>query len=231
MGNWGFGNEFELLAGLRKNGLDPDSDVTLVQQNFDMLALISGDIDAAQAMTYNEYAQVLETVNPGHGRAVPAGGPERHRLETMKARPCSKTPCGPTLTDWRPTPTTATPRCASWRLRFGGWAHCRDNPDDCVGIVLDNVPTLGESHQAWQLNEVSSLIWPSPLGAGVMDPDLWAQTVEIATSEGILAAAPDDGAFRTDIAEEALANLREQGVDVVGSGFERVVVELREGGE
>ncbi|MYJ86020.1 MAG: ABC transporter substrate-binding protein, partial [Acidimicrobiaceae bacterium] len=48
VGNWGFGNEFELLAGLRKNGLDPDSDVQLVQQNFDMLALISGEIDAAQ---------------------------------------------------------------------------------------------------------------------------------------------------------------------------------------
>ncbi|MYJ80655.1 MAG: ABC transporter substrate-binding protein, partial [Acidimicrobiaceae bacterium] len=46
VGNWGFGNEFELLAGLRRNGLDPASDVQLVQQNFDMLALISGEIDA-----------------------------------------------------------------------------------------------------------------------------------------------------------------------------------------
>ena len=67
VGNWGFGNEFELLAGLRRNGLDPASDVQLVQQNFDMLALISGEIDAAQAMIYNEYAQVLETVNPDTG--------------------------------------------------------------------------------------------------------------------------------------------------------------------
>ena len=67
VGNWGFGNEFELLAGLRRSGLDPDSDIQLVQQNFDMLALISGEIDAAQAMIYNEYAQVLETVNPATG--------------------------------------------------------------------------------------------------------------------------------------------------------------------
>lgn len=47
----------------------------------------------------------------------------------------------------------------------------------------------------------------------------------------LVAAAPDDGAYRTDIAEEALANLHDQGVDVVGSGFERIVVELLEGGE
>ena len=32
-----------------------------------MLGLLSGDIDAAEAMTYNEYAQVLEAVNPDTG--------------------------------------------------------------------------------------------------------------------------------------------------------------------
>ena len=67
VGNWGFGNEFELFAGLNSVGLDPHSDVSLVQQDFNMTALINGDIDAAQAMTYNEYAQVLETINPDTG--------------------------------------------------------------------------------------------------------------------------------------------------------------------
>ncbi len=230
VGNWGFGNEFELLAGLRTNGLDPQSDVTLVQQNFDMLALISGDIDAAQAMIYNEYAQVLETINPDTG--------ELYQPEDLN------------IINWNDE-GTAMLQDALWAdadrlgsdadyrdvaVRFveasiRGWAHCRDNSDACVDVVLNNVPTLGESHQAWQLNEISSLIWPSPLGAGVMDPDLWTQTVDVATSESILSAAPDDGAYRTDIAEEALANLRDQGIDVIGSGFERVVVELREGGE
>ena len=230
VGNWGFGNEFELLAGLRKNGLDPQSDVTLVQQNFDMLALISGDIDAAQAMIYNEYAQVLETINPDTG--------ELYQPEDLN------------IINWNDE-GTAMLQDALWAdadrlesdadyrdvaVRFveasiRGWAHCRDNSDACVEVVLNNVPTLGESHQAWQLNEISSLIWPSPLGAGVMDPDLWTQTVDVATGESILSAAPDDGAYRTDIAEEALANLRDQGIDVIGSGFERVVVELREGGE
>ena len=67
IGNWGFGNEYEVFAALGQAGLDPASDVELVQQNFDMVGLLDGSIDAAEAMTYNEYAQVLEAVNPETG--------------------------------------------------------------------------------------------------------------------------------------------------------------------
>jgi hypothetical protein len=55
--------------------------------------------------------------------------------------------------------------------------------------------------------------------------------VAVATSESILNAAPDDGAFRTDIALEAVKNLEDDGVDVVGNDFSRRTVELRAGGE
>ena len=62
VGTWGFGNEHELFVALRGEGLDPDNtaDVEIIQQSFDMLALLNRELDAAQAMTYNEYAQVLE---------------------------------------------------------------------------------------------------------------------------------------------------------------------------
>ena len=230
VGNWGFGNEFELLAGLRKSGLDPASDVQLVQQNFDMLALISGEIDAAQAMIYNEYAQVLETVNPDTG--------ELYQPEDLN------------IINWNDV-GTAMLQDALWAdadrldddpayhetaVKFVeasllGWIFCRDNPEECVDIVLDNAPTLGRSHQTWQLNEINALIWPSPLGVGVMDPDLWAQTAEVATSEGILASAPDEDAYRPEIAWEAVTNLRNAGVDVIGNNWQRVPVELLPGGE
>ena len=230
VGNWGFGNEFELLAGLRSAGLDPDSDVTLVQQNFDMLALINGEVDAAQAMIYNEYAQVLETINEETG--------ELYQPEDL------------VIIDWNDE-GTAMLQDALWadadRLEddaayretavafveasLRGWIYCRDNFDECVQIVLDSGTTLQESHQAWQLNEVNALIWPSPGGIGFMDDSLWDQTVKIATDEGILAEAPDDGAYRTDIADEAISNLEAEGVDVSGEGFERRTVELKEGGE
>lgn len=80
------------------------------------------------------------------------------------------------------------------------------------------------------MNEINALIWPSPLGVGSMDPTLWAHTVKIATDEGILASAPTEGAFRTDIVAEAIANLQADGVDVNGSDYEKGVVAATEGG-
>ena len=230
VGNWGFGNEFELLAGLRRSGLDPDSDIQLVQQNFDMLALISGEIDAAQAMIYNEYAQVLETINPATGELYqPADLNIIDWNDEGTAMLQDALWADADRLDDDPAYYDAAVRFVEASLR--GWIHCRDNTEECVQIVLDNVPTLGQSHQTWQMNEISALIWPSPLGAGIMDADLWAQTVDVATSEGILAAEPDDGAYRTDIAEAAVANLRDAGVDVVGDDWERIPVVLLEGGE
>ncbi len=230
VGNWGFGNEFEMLAGLRSADIDPDSDVTLVQQNFDMLALINGEVDAAQAMIYNEYALVLETINPDTG--------ELFQPEDLS------------IIDWNDV-GTAMLQDAIWadadRLEddaeyratavsfveasLRGWIYCRDNQEECVDIVVDaNPPFGGPGHQAWMMNEINALIWPSPGGVGRVDQALWDQTVEIATSEGVLASAPDDGAFRTDIADEAIANLEASGLDVTGDSWERLDVEVTEGG-
>ena len=230
VGNWGFGNELELFAGLRANGLDPNGDVTLVQQDFNMTALINGDIDAAQAMIYNEYAQVLETINPETG--------ELFQPEDL------------TIIDWNDV-GTAMLQDAIWadadRLEddpdyratavafvegsLRGWIHCRDNPQECVDVIVAAEPPFGgPGHQAWMMNEINALIWPSPLGVGIMDPELWAQTIDVATSEGILASEPDDGSFRTDIAEEAVANLEAAGIDVNGNDFQKGEVEVTEGG-
>jgi NitT/TauT family transport system substrate-binding protein len=231
VGNWGFGNELELIAGLESAGLDPQGDVTLVQQDFNMSALINGDIDAAQAMIYNEYAQVLETVNPDTG--------ELFQPEDF------------TIIDWNDV-GTAMLNDAIWAdadrledddeyrdiaVRFveaslRGWAHCRDNAQECTDIVVGvGTPFGGPAHQAWMMNEINALIWPSPGGVGVMDQNLWDQTVEVALTTGVITTDPDDAAFRTDIAEEAIANLEAQGIDVNGSGFSKGTVEIVEGGQ
>ena len=66
IGSWGFGNEWEIFAAMADEGLDATT-VQIITQDFNMNAFLQGDIDAAQAMTYNEYAQLLETVNPDTG--------------------------------------------------------------------------------------------------------------------------------------------------------------------
>src|SRR3979409_1369880 len=70
VGTWGFGNEPELYAAMRKVGIDPAkaSDVNIVAPPFDMSLLLNGQVDSAQAMIYNEYAQVLEQKNPKTGQ-------------------------------------------------------------------------------------------------------------------------------------------------------------------
>ncbi len=231
VGNWGFGNEFELLAGMKVSGIDdPAGESTLVQQSFDMLQLLSGDIDAAQAMTYNEYAQVLETVNPDTGELYQ---PEDFSVIDWNFYGTAMLQDA-IWADSERLETDAAYRAAAvafLEASFRGWAFCRDNFDACVDDVLAAGPTLGTSHQQWMLNEINKLIWPSPGGIGVMDELLWNQTVKVATDEGILNDVPTQGAFRTDLAEEAVANLRDAGVDVIGDGWAPVTVELKEGGE
>ena len=70
VGVWCCGNQPELFAALAKNGINPakTSDVTIVNQPFDMNLFLKKQVDAAAAMTYNELAQVLETKNPATGK-------------------------------------------------------------------------------------------------------------------------------------------------------------------
>ena len=81
------------------------------------------------------------------------------------------------------------------------------------------------------MNEINGLIWPSPGGAGVMDAASWSQTIDVATSEAILASAPDSGAYTTEYAEAAVALLKARGVDTTGQNWRRVDVTLNPGGE
>ena len=198
VGNWGFGNEFELMAGLRRNGLDPDSDVNFVQQSFDMGALLNGDIDSAQAMIYNEYAQVLETINPDTGELYQ---PSDLNIISWNAEGTAM------LQDAIWADATKLAEDAAYRdtaVKFvqaslQGWIWCRDNFEACVDIVLRNAPALGRSHQSWQLNEINWLIWPSLEGIGIINQGLWDQTIDIATSENILRSDPGNDAFTNDI--------------------------------
>ncbi|MCB9450010.1 MAG: ABC transporter substrate-binding protein [Anaerolineaceae bacterium] len=228
VGTWGFGNEHELFAALRADGIDPDNadDVTIVQQPFDMSLLLNDEVDAAEAMTYNEYAQVLEQVNPETG--------ELYQPEDLNV--INFNDVGTAMLqdhifvrgDWLAEAGNEDIAVKFLRASFRGWMYCRDNFDDCVNIVLENGPTLGEGHMRWQLNEINKLIWPSPDGIGMMNQDLWDQTVAVALDGEVITAEPSD-AFRTDLAQAALNSL--SGEDVTGESWEPLVVEVTPGGE
>ncbi|MGA1500783.1 MAG: ABC transporter substrate-binding protein [Ilumatobacteraceae bacterium] len=234
IGNWGFGNEFEIFAALTKAGLDPAGDVELVQQQFDMAALLAGDIDAAEAMTYNEYAMVLEAVNPDTGELYTADDLNvvSYEDEGVGMLQDAIWASGDRLSDAAYRDTAVKFVAASLQ----GWAYCRDNVQGCADIVVSSGSMLGASHQLWQMNEVNKLIWPSAGGAGVIDKAAWDRTAALSQEtknlEGstVLTAAPDADSYNTDIVNEALAILDGLGVDTKGSGYSPITVELQEGG-
>lgn len=235
VGNWGFGNEYELFAGMTKAGLNPGKDVTLVQQQFDMQALLRGDIDAAQAMSYNEFAQVLEANNPKTGQLYQPSDftiLDWNKVGTAMLQDAIWADTQKLKNDKAYQDTTVKFLAASLK----GWVFCRDNADKCRDIVVAKGSKLGKSHQAWQMNEVNKLIWPSTAGIGMLDETAWKSTVETAlttkNADGatVLTKQPAGEAYTNEFVQKALDLLRSQGVDVTGSTFKPATVSLNPGG-
>lgn len=234
IGNWGFGNEYEVFAAITKAGLDPAADVEHVQQQFDMVALLNGEIDAAEAMTYNEYAMVLEAINPDTGELYQPSdfNVVNYNDEGVAMYQDAVWASEERLAD--PAYQDTTQRFVTASLK--GWIHCRDNAQECADIITANGSKLGASHQLWMMNEVNKLIWPSPAGVGVIDQALWDQTVSVSLNtknlEGatILTADPGAAAFTNQFAEAADAALSAEGLNVTGDDFTPIDVTLNEGG-
>ena len=223
---WFGGNEFELLATLAKYGIDKDTDVELVQQPFDMNLLLERQVDAAAAMTYNELAQVLETVNPETGELYQL---DQLNIIDFNAEGTAMLQDGVFVTeDWLADEANQDIASRFLRASFKGWMFCRDNVDACVDYVLEQGPALPRGHQTWMMNEVNNLIWPSSAGIGQMDPAIFQQTADIALQFGIINEAPGDGAYVTDYAQAALEGIDG---DTMGADYTPAEVQITEGGQ
>jgi len=194
-----------------------------------MSGLLKGDLDVAQAMIYNEYAQVLEATNPATGKQYT---PDDVNLIDFNDPSIATAMLQDQIfasDKWLKASGNSDVATKFLTASFKGWIYCRDNAQKCVDIVLKNGSQLGASHQAWQMNEINGLIWPSPNGIGMLDKSLWDQTIQVATTYKVLKAAPTDGAYRTDLAQAALTALGSS-VDSKGTSFQKSTVTLNPGG-
>jgi NitT/TauT family transport system substrate-binding protein len=231
VGVWCCGNENELFAALVKNGIDPKdkSQVTIVNQPFDMTLFLQRKIDAAAAMTYNELAQVLETKNPKTGKL--------YKLSDLNVITMEK--AGTAMLedgifaqgDWLKDAKNVDVAKRFVAASLKGWAYCRDHVQECTNIVLKNGPTLGRGHQLWQMNEINKLIWPASPGVGIMSPTAFARTAAISKQFKVIAKPATKAAYRTDIARGALVLLKKQKVDVTGKKWKAAVVKVTAGGK
>lgn len=240
IGSWGFGNEWEIFAAMADKGLDA-STVKITTQDFSMNALLDKDVDAAQAMTYNELAQLLETVNPTTGKL--------YTMDDINVISYEDT-AGAMLQDaiWADTKRLSDdPAYADAATRFlkaviKGWVFARDNPTEAADITYKAATApgvsafpVGPTHQLWQMNEVNKLIWTGG-DFGLIDSAAWDKTVK-----GALAAKNQDGlnlitteppasAYSNDYIEKALTALKDEGVTVDGD-YTPIDVTLTEGGQ
>jgi NitT/TauT family transport system substrate-binding protein len=235
IGSWGFGNEWEIFAAMAAENLDSTT-VQIITQDFNMNAFLQGDIDAAQAMTYNEYAQLLETVNPDTG--------ELYQPEDFNVISYQDT-VGAMLQDaiWADTERLdsdeayADTAVSFLKAVIKGWVYARENPDEAAAITLASGSGWGPSHELWMMNEINKLIWPSPDGIGIIDEAAWKQTVEGAlsalneTGARLITKEPPATAYSNEYIQKALDELEEEGgIDLLGEEFTPVEVKLEEGG-
>jgi NitT/TauT family transport system substrate-binding protein len=226
VGVWDFGNEFEVTAGASKDALTQGTDYEKVIQPFDMSLLLNREIDVAEAMIYNEYAQVLEATDPKTGALYQPS--DLNIIDYNEVGTAMLQDAIFARAAWLAEPGNEDVATQFLAGAFEGWLYCKDHPEDCVGYTMAVGPTLPAGHQAWQLNEVLPLIFPSPDGIGAMPVATWDQTVKIATDAGIITAAPADGAYRTDLADAARALVTG---DTTGTDFTKGTVTVTAGGK
>ena len=233
VGAWGFGNEYEVTAAALNCGLTPGletgGDATkqyqLVTQAFDMVAFLNKEIDAAEAMIYNEYAQVLEAQNPETGELYKPE--DLNVIDYNQVRSAMLQDAIFVRKAWLDQGTNRDVAVRFVRASLRGWIYCRDHQDDCIQYTTDAGSQLGAGHQRWMMNEINALVWPSPDGVGMMDPVFWGQSVRIAKGAGIIKADPSIDAYTTDIVEEALTGITD---DTKGESFTKGTVEVTPGG-
>ena len=231
VGNWLGGNEFELFAALSRAGMDPvhNKGVTIVKQPFDMNLFLKKQIDAASAMTYNELAQVLETKNPKTRKL--------YKLSDLNVIKMDKIGTGMledgvfTTEKWIKDKKNQATAKKFLAASFKGWIYCRSHMKACVNIVLSHGPTLLRGHQTWQMNEINALIWPAPLGIGLMNPKDYKFTAKTTAKYNHLKKVPGHEAYRTDLAKAAQAMLKKQHVDIYGKHWKKAKVKVTPGGK
>ncbi len=229
VGVWCCGNQFELYAALTKHGMDPEHNkgVKIFNQPFDMVAFLQGKIQAAAAMTYNELAQVLESKNPATGKLYTLNDLNVFKLQSEGTG---------MLEDGLFADQSWVSGNRDVATRFiaasdRGWIYCRDHVTQCTNIVLQNGPTLGKTHQTWQMNEINKLIWPNSAGVGIMNTADYKRTASIAQQFGVIKKAPSAGAYTTLYAQDAADEISAAGTDVNGNNYTKPDVQVTPKGQ
>jgi NitT/TauT family transport system substrate-binding protein len=238
------GDRLEVTSAAMKAGVGLPGDAELIDLDAGVDPLLSGAVDVAQVTIHDTYAQVLETTDR-RGQPYQVTDFDVINLEDEGTAMLQDAVFA--RASWLAAEGHEAIAIAFLKAAAQGWMYCRDHPSDCVesvvaageAIALDpsaspssaspvasGSPTtrLHQGHEAWAMNEVNPLIWPSPEGVGVMAPDEWQRTVDVLLASGAIPTRPPDGAYRTDLMDAALEALAD--LDTKGEAFVKGTVEI-----
>ncbi|WP_372663578.1 ABC transporter substrate-binding protein [Cohnella sp.] len=199
IGNWMGGNEFEILALFDKYKLDPNKDLNFTKQGFTMDQFLTGEIDAASAMTYNEYQVVLEQGIPAADLNVIDMNAEGVAMleDNLFAN-----------REWLAANKETAAKFV--RASLKGWKDAIADPAAAVDSVMKETEegSTSREHQLKMMEEVAKLILPEGFDAskmGYIDDAMFKQTAEIAFKFGVIKKEADlTQAYTNEIVEMAM---------------------------
>ncbi|GAC1320562.1 MAG: ABC transporter substrate-binding protein [Chloroflexota bacterium] len=174
IGVWYGGNEFEFLALMDKLKFDPDKDLNVIKQGFTMDPFLAGQMDAASAMTYNEYQVVLESgVKPEDLNVLYYNDQGVGMLEDNLFATEDTVKNKPELVQ------------RFVRASIKGWQAAIDDQPGAVQAVMKyaEAGSTTADHQTRMMSEVAKLVMPSGVSKdqiGVMDANRFKTTADIA---------------------------------------------------
>ena len=199
VGVWYGGNEFEFLALMDKLKLDPDRDLTIIKQGFTMDPFLANQMDAASAMTYNEYQVVLQSGLKAEDLNVidynrEGVGMLQDNLFTSEE----------TLKNKKELATRFV------RASIKGWQSAVEDQKGAVDTVM-NYAERGSTtadHQTRMMSEVAKLVMPqgwSKDKIGMMDEARFKTTADIALKFNVITKpATSAQSYTNELVEAAM---------------------------
>lgn len=173
IGNWGLGNEYEILALLQKYDLP----TTYLSQDFTMDGFDQDDITLASAMTYNELGLVINDYDGGYKYGDTVGTIDMNDEGVAMLEDnifCTKEFA-------KNNPNTVK---AFVYASMKGWKYAVENPDEAAQIVFDAGSSVSSDHQLYMAQQVAKLVSTDTKGNAVsnygnMDEEAMQQTLDL----------------------------------------------------
>ena len=199
IGNWGLGNEYEILALLQKYDLP----TTYLSQDFTMDGFDQDDITLASAMTYNELGLVINDYDGGYKYGDTVGTIDMNDEGVAMLEDnifCTKEFA-------KNNPNTVK---AFVYASMKGWKYAVENPDEAAQIVFDAGSSVSSDHQLYMAQQVAKLVSTDTKGNtvtdyGNMDEEAMQQTLDLCKQYVQL----DDSSAATKLASFTLDDIRD----------------------